>query len=941
MKIFVSIFFILLIIVGAYGYLNRDTLDLLPIAKDDAGLSANEGSDYSEPESVYNSDKATSSWEYKFLSTTTGSFGKENPYDYSNERVNTKIASNIKSTNPINVIWNTIVGSKVKEDNSSASNLSDIQANGDKTFSVGGLFHAPIIGGGGGGTSSNITTSAVSTVPLSGGVVNLKLEAGVFDDTDTVIQGCIPVGEKQDWITGTGTGHWILKSYRPIYPTECSVLSYNPPMFMWPDMAFVRHKTKDQIKYTLTLKLPSGEIRTKTLYNNWAPWDSALPSGEYEWKVAYQDLTVSTEHDESVWRRFKISSSAEIISIPVVSSMYNSAINSSRPRSFPKGAERSEMERELLSSRKAIFDRYTSWVNGYIGKSMDLEPTVRLDSYSPGSSERANLLLTQNTTINQATNLIMFFAFGYQMTGRADYLSEVKRRALYLASWDTDGTTSTALNSSGSRTITYTLSLTYDWCYSSFTESERAILLNSIKIRAGELSSGLVARNIDVMPYDSQWFTNLARSSTISLIMAGEAPEFEDYFNKSVPLFMNLLSPWGGDDGGYAQGGSYAIWDSVDFVGDVDTLRWSTGIDLWKKSFMKNFANYLVYFIPPNTPSLQFGDGAGSINEADFYRYREMVSSRSDSQLSRWYSNNIVYDPADYWINVLMSPSVNGISSYPSGTSNSLVNVSTGMSAMHSSLSDPNRISVYFRSSPYGSFSHAHADQNSFNINSGGKELVIDSGYYDWFGSPHYNLWYKTTKAHNAVTYDGGLGQTTGQMETYGHLVSFKKTDDVEAIMGDAKLAYGGALSKALRTLIYIRPDTIIVFDDLGSDTAKSFEWNIHAVNKISELGGNKIRIDNGGESLCVDFNTTSPVSFSETSAFTANPDRSTKYPRVDEWHGRFSMNDKSTSVNFVAVMSVGCKLDSVSSSYSEASGWTVDLPGKTVIFDGYNLTVK
>ncbi len=42
---------------GAYGYLNRDTLDLLPIAKDDTGLSANEGNGYPEsPKSTYNAD---------------------------------------------------------------------------------------------------------------------------------------------------------------------------------------------------------------------------------------------------------------------------------------------------------------------------------------------------------------------------------------------------------------------------------------------------------------------------------------------------------------------------------------------------------------------------------------------------------------------------------------------------------------------------------------------------------------------------------------------------------------------------------------------------------------------------------------------------------------------------------------------------------------------
>lgn len=54
MKIFVSIFFILLILVGAYSYLNRDTFDLLSIVKDDAGLSVNEGNSYPEsPKNIY------------------------------------------------------------------------------------------------------------------------------------------------------------------------------------------------------------------------------------------------------------------------------------------------------------------------------------------------------------------------------------------------------------------------------------------------------------------------------------------------------------------------------------------------------------------------------------------------------------------------------------------------------------------------------------------------------------------------------------------------------------------------------------------------------------------------------------------------------------------------------------------------------------------------
>ena len=40
---------------------------------------------------------------------------------------------------------------------------------------------------------------------------------------------------------------------------------------------------------------------------------------------------------------------------------------------------------------------------------------------------------------------------------------------------------------------------------------------------------------------------------------------------------------------------------------------------------------------------------------------------------------------------------------------------------MHSSLSDPNRLSIFFKSSPYGSYNHSHADQNSFVIHHRGR----------------------------------------------------------------------------------------------------------------------------------------------------------------------------------------------------------------------------
>ncbi len=51
-----------------------------------------------------------------------------------------------------------------------------------------------------------------------------------------------------------------------------------------------------------------------------------------------------------------------------------------------------------------------------------------------------------------------------------------------------------------------------------------------------------------------------------------------------------------------------------------------------------------------------------------------------------------------------------------------------GMVYMHSNLNDHrDNMMLAMRSSPYGSYSHMHADQNTFNIAYGGKPLFFNS----------------------------------------------------------------------------------------------------------------------------------------------------------------------------------------------------------------------
>ncbi|MDP1679983.1 MAG: heparinase II/III family protein, partial [Candidatus Nitrotoga sp.] len=276
----------------------------------------------------------------------------------------------------------------------------------------------------------------------------------------------------------------------------------------------------------------------------------------------------------------------------------------------------------------------------------------------------------------------------------------------------------------------------------------------------------------------------------------------------------------------------------------------------------------------------------------------------------------------------------------PSGTPHGILIPSIGWTAMHSDLGKLSRTSVYFKSSPYGSYSHSHADQNSFVINSGGQRLAIDSGYYDSWTSPHRNGWYTNTKAHNAITYDGGVGQTISSLDSEGKITQFEHTPGYDLVTGDASLAYGGGLTKAVRSMVYLRPNTLVIFDSLESKTPRTWEWNIHALSKMGTLAGSvrHFLIDQAGVKLCVrmfvapDGN----VALSQTDQFTEAPQGT--YP--NQWHGRFSSLVKSTTARFVTVLEVGCSWTPVQVEHAGDSHYVTVL-GNTLSFDGNTVTVR
>ena len=98
-----------------------------------------------------------------------------------------------------------------------------------------------------------------------------------------------------------------------------------------------------------------------------------------------------------------------------------------------------------------------------------------------------------------------------------------------------------------------------------------------------------------------------------------------------------------------------------------------------------------------------------------------------------------------------------------------------------------------FRSSPYGSTSHALANQNAFNTFYGGKPIFYSSGHHIEFTDVHAMLCHRATRAHNTILVNG-MGQRFGT-EGYGWIPRYYCSDKIGYVLGDASNAYGKVIS--------------------------------------------------------------------------------------------------------------------------------------------------
>ncbi|HEX6267623.1 MAG TPA: heparinase II/III family protein [Burkholderiales bacterium] len=712
-------------------------------------------------------------------------------------------------------------------------------------------------------------------------------------------------------------GDWLLVDdplAAEIRPADGATVEQTPPDFSWPDV-------DPRARYTVTLTYPGGKVRSLPAPQNYINWDEVLPPGRYKWTVT---AAGPASERTSQPRAFTVAPDAKPFLAPDMKALAARLKAKPHPRGLPDAATLALMAKQ----RPEGVQQLRNEVRYRMRKS---PPAPMPDSRSPTNDNRRVY-----DEVKRTLNALPACA----LLGEDPYCTEAARRLRNLASWDPDGPTSynrRGLNLAA-RTLTFALVLGYDWLHARLDPQDRRLLLKTIGARLGHMHADVIGERSRVAqrPRDSHGQLTATMLGMMAALVVGDLPQAEEWMQQALPLAINITQPWGGEDGGFSNGTAYGMWDTANLQSNWYVTRWATGIDFAQKAWVRNYARFLAYFNPPGTPAQLFGDGHEvAMFEEQSARFGKGYTHFAPTPLGRWYASRLSGE-SPLRFEYLMSPPADfsGPQPFPKGTPHSLYLPTTGWAAMHSDLADERRVSVYFKSSPppHGAFNHQHADQNAFVINAGGERLAIESGYYDGWRSPHWRHWLHQTRAKNAITYDGGKGQIffeqTGYKKMgYGRIVRFESTPHYDVVVGDATRAYDGALTEALRTLVYLRPGVLLVHDRLASAEPRRWEWNIHALQRMHETSERGIRIESNGQQLCVQMLAGAPVRFSQTDEWPAQA-----APRRGEpqWHGRFE-TQPLRAAQLVALLDVGCKERAASATPAAQGAWTVRLGGKAI----------
>lgn len=814
-------------------------------------------------------------------------------------------------------------------------------------------------------------------------------------------------------------------------PRHCATVPLLNPIFTWSRPKDVPVNTVATIRLT---RLDNGVVETFTtaatrlLYPGKLTAFSTANPVTYEWTVSYP---VGTTTRTSSPRKFVVAAAESLPDgLPTGAQIAQAASVRAHPRALQPGktyvdilsaieqGARPEEMKAALTATLVEADKFLPVMkNGSITRTYPIFVPVA----GQGGSTLGEGALKERRAIELLGHMYLLTKNmpNYQEKSLR-YLEECRNRLLLMAQWSDDESapTSQKNHDQANREAFLALALGLDLfdapdipaAMRLHPETEAAPILARIKSRLAQARKDFALLEGD--PYLSHVVssTHYATEALMYLVGRSDFPEAGALLEEAWSTLVAYVGVWGGtSDGGFGNGTAYGWYSMTKNVRTLPAIKLITGYDLTDFAPIGKIGMNLIAQTPPADESSTtfhpqmgtFGDGTEFRNHFRDYAgidFRLLAYATKSAQYE-WYWRTYApfVKPGAYPTTVNISKPLlpyhflllgmsDPIVPAPPVVQNSFLFEDAGYVAFHSDTKDANRSSLFFRSSPQGTASHAEADNNSFNFVSNGREVLISSGFYPEWKDKHFNAWTRHTRSKNALTItarDGlsalvaGVGQAQeytsntftnvmhSSVEANGKLVNYyagSPTDPWQIATGDATNAYRAydtatgkwqpLLSNAIRTVVYYKiPGSVgepanqgvaLIYDYATSanNIPRSWELNFHTLAEPAGTADGGFMVGTAGDPLRTCVRYYGPAA-TRTSITAPDVPTTAEHPQVmAQYHTRWTTKAETKDFRAVTVVTEGCKAHVYLDNFSNSpSAMTVHIGTSWITFDKGQVT--
>ena len=456
-------------------------------------------------------------------------------------------------------------------------------------------------------------------------------------------------------------------------------------------------------------------------------------------------------------------------------------------------------------------------------------------------------------------NAMPVLAMAYVISGERKYLEAAQAWALASCGYKTWGLGRINGMDLAAGHQLFGLGIVYDWCYADLDEAARETIRETVARRGSAMFEAAVTRKAwwGRSYLQNHLWVDACGLSVAGLAVFDEVEDAELWLGFALDKFRRTMEALG-SDGASHEGVGYWEYGVEYLLKFMHVARERLGVDLYQHDWWRNTARYPLCLSLPRqawTRSNSIVDIAdcprGHWYGPD-YLLRGLAREYRDPQAQwlAWESaaadvtsagapwlNLVWYDPAvpatpPDGLPTLHNFNDMDIVSARSDWSGeeSLVVLKCGPFIGHKALEE-------FDYDPGGG--HVHPDANHFVLFGAGAWLVRDDGYRS-----------KWTGQHNTLLVDGrgqlGEGEQWFQggqplaVKARPRILRAESTATLDYIVGDATEAYPAdlGLERFQRHLLFLKPDVLIVADDIQLKESKSLELRFHPEQQTGRRDG-------------------------------------------------------------------------------------------------------